>query len=97
MAEIGSLRKLGSCACFSSYFLSVRQNSKTHNMHLNRSTCKVLHYPYYLVIVRRSPWLGVWLPTLHSPGRLIRALVGATLAVALGGGVWLKFALMGEA
>ncbi len=35
-------------------------------------------------------------PTIHGPGGLIRALVGATLAVALGGGgVWLKFAPMG--
>ncbi len=34
-------------------------------------------------------------PTIHGPGGLIRGLVGATLAVALGGGVWLKFALMG--
>jgi hypothetical protein len=32
-------------------------------------------------------------PTIHGPGGLIRGLVGATLAVALGGGgVWLKFA-----
>jgi hypothetical protein len=35
-------------------------------------------------------------PTIHGPGGLIRALVGATLAVALGGGgVWLKFVSMG--
>ena len=32
-------------------------------------------------------------PPIHGPGGLIRGLVGATLAVALGGGgVWLKFA-----
>ncbi len=37
-------------------------------------------------------------PTIHGPGGLIRGLVGATLAVALGGGgVWLKFASMGIA
>jgi len=36
------------------------------------------------------------IPTIHGPDRLTRGLVGATLAVALGGGgVWLKFALMG--
>jgi len=34
-------------------------------------------------------------PPIHGPGGLIRGLVGATLAVALGGGgVWLMFAPM---